>query len=70
METLTSPKDKIIFALDLDALPKATPFIEGLSPYVGCFKIGLVLMHSVGTPQAVQHVHRRSNAFSRRGIRG
>ena len=58
METLTSPKDKIIFALDLDALPKATPFIEGLSPYVGCFKIGLELMHSVGTPQAVQHVHR------------
>lgn len=58
MENPNSPKDKIIFALDVDALPKATPFIEGLSPYVGCFKIGLELMHSVGTPQAVQHVHR------------
>lgn len=58
MDTISSPKDKVIFALDLDALPKATPFIEALSPYVGCFKIGLELMHAVGTPQAVQHVHR------------
>jgi orotidine-5'-phosphate decarboxylase len=50
--------DKLLFALDVDALAKATPFIEALSPYVGCFKIGLELMNAVGTPQAVQHVLR------------
>ncbi|NBT59607.1 orotidine-5'-phosphate decarboxylase [bacterium] len=50
--------EKLIFALDVDALAKATPFIEGLSPYMGCFKIGLELMNAVGTPQSVQHVLR------------
>lgn len=55
---MIEPKEKIIFALDVDALPKATPFIEALSPFVGAFKIGLELMNAVGAPQAVQHIHR------------
>lgn len=55
---MVEPKEKLIFALDVDALVKTTPFIEALSPYVGCFKIGLELMNAVGTPQAVQHVLR------------
>lgn len=55
---MTDPKDKILFALDVDALPKATPYIEALSPFVGAFKIGLELMNAVGTPQVVQHIHR------------
>lgn len=53
-----APSEKLMFALDVDALAKATPFIEALSPYVGCFKIGLELMNAVGTPQSVQHVLR------------
>lgn len=52
------PREKLIFALDVDALPKTTSFIEALSPYVGCFKLGLELMNAVGTPQAVHHIQR------------
>jgi len=58
LSLVNDPKEKIIFALDVDALPKTTAFIEALSPFVGCFKIGLELMNAVGTPQAVQHIHR------------
>lgn len=42
----------------MDALVKTTSYLEALSPYVGCFKVGLELMHAVGTPQVVQHVLR------------
>lgn len=58
LHLVTDPKEKLIFALDVDALVKATPYIEALSPYVGCFKVGLELMNAVGTPQVVQHVLR------------
>lgn len=58
MFTPETASEKLMFALDVDALAKATPFIEALSPYVGCFKIGLELMNAVGTPQSVQHVLR------------
>lgn len=58
LSLVTEPREKIIFALDVDALPKTTAFIEALSPFVGCFKVGLELMNSVGTPQAVHHVLR------------
>lgn len=59
IETL---KEKVIFALDVDALVKTTPYIEALSPYVGCFKIGLELMNAAGTPQAVHHIQRLGGA--------
>src|SRR5271154_1025022 len=52
-----SPKDRIIVALDVDSLEKATPLIEQLAPYVGCFKIGLELITAEGAPQVVRHVH-------------
>ena len=50
-------EDKIIVALDVDDLEKAKSLIEELAPYVGCFKIGLELISSVGGPQAVRFVH-------------
>ncbi len=50
-------KDRIIVALDVDDLEKARGLIEDLAPYVGCFKIGLELISSVGGPQAVRFVH-------------
>lgn len=51
-------KDNIIFALDVDSLAKATPYIEALSPHVGMFKVGLELITSQGAPAVVQHIHR------------
>ena len=50
-------EDKIIVALDVDDLEKAKCLIEALAPYVGCFKIGLELISSVGGPQAINFVH-------------
>lgn len=50
-------KDKIIVAVDVDDLRKAKKLINDLAPYVGCFKIGLELISSVGGPQAVNFVH-------------
>src|SRR3989338_9665755 len=50
-------EDKIIVALDVDDLEKVKSLIEELAPYVGCFKIGLELISSVGGPQAVKFVH-------------
>lgn len=52
-----NPKDRIIVALDVDSLEKARPLVQELAPYVGCFKIGLELLTSVGAPQAVKFVH-------------
>jgi len=40
-------KDRIIVALDVDSIKKAIALVEELSPYVGSFKIGLQLMHSI-----------------------
>ena len=37
-------KERIIVALDVDSVDKAMSLIEELSPYVGCFKIGPVLL--------------------------
>lgn len=50
-------KDRIIVALDVDSLDKAKSLVESLSPYVGCFKIGLELLTAVGAPKAVDFVH-------------
>ena len=52
-------KDRIIIALDVDSLEKAGPLVEQLSPYVGCFKIGLELLTAVGAPAAVRFVRER-----------
>jgi len=49
-------KDRLIVALDVDSLAKATPIVTALAPYVGCFKVGLELMMAVGAAQAVRHI--------------
>lgn len=50
-------KDRIIVALDVDSLDRAKSLVESLAPYVGCFKVGLELLTSVGGPQAVKFIH-------------
>lgn len=50
-------KDKIIVALDIDSLDKAKPLVESLSPYVGCFKVGLELLTAIGAPRVVDFIH-------------
>ena len=50
-------KEKIIVALDVYDFEKAENLVKDLAPYVGCFKIGLELISSVGGPQAVRFVH-------------
>ena len=37
-------KDRIIVALDVDSVDKAMALVKQLAPYVGCFKIGPVLL--------------------------
>lgn len=54
-----NPREKIIVALDVDSLEKARPFVETLSPHVGCFKIGLELLTAVGALEAVRFIHER-----------
>jgi orotidine-5'-phosphate decarboxylase len=46
-------KDRIIVALDMDSLDKARPLVESLAPDVGCFKVGLELLMSVGAPTII-----------------
>lgn len=46
-------KDRIIVALDVDSLDKAKSLVESLAPYVGCFKVGLELLMSVGSSKVV-----------------
>lgn len=49
-------KDRIIVALDVDSLDKATELVKQLSPYVGCFKVGLELLTAVGAPRVVKAI--------------
>jgi len=51
------PRDRIIVAADVSTLDALMRLVEELAPYVGCFKIGLELISSVGGPQAVKAVH-------------
>jgi orotidine-5'-phosphate decarboxylase len=53
-------KDRIIVALDVDSLDKAKALVELLSPYVGCFKVGLELLTVAGAPQAVAALKARN----------
>lgn len=54
----TPGKEKLIFALDVDAIAKSTPYVEALAQHVGCFKVGLELIMAAGAPQVVSHIHR------------
>lgn len=40
------PKDRIIVAIDTSDVKEAISLVETLSPYVGCFKIGLRFIYS------------------------
>ena len=51
-------KDRIIVALDVSNLREVKSLVEQLAPYVGCFKIGLELISSIGGPQAAIYVHK------------
>ncbi len=52
------PKLRLIVALDVDSLARATPLIEALAPHVGFFKVGLELLTAAGGPAVVHHVQR------------
>ena len=47
-------QDRIIVALDVSNLDAAESLVRELAPHVGCFKIGLQLLTSVGAPKVVQ----------------
>lgn len=51
-------KENIIYALDVDSLARATPYIEALSQHVGMFKVGLELITSQGAPSVINYIHR------------
>ena len=50
-------KDRIIVALDVRELDEMKTWVEELSPFVGCFKVGLELITSVGAPAVVNWIH-------------
>lgn len=52
------PKHRIIVALDVDNLARATAFVEALAPHVGYFKVGLELITAAGGPAVVHHLQR------------
>lgn len=53
-----SPKDRIIFALDVPGVDEAARFVDLLKDHVGMFKIGLELFVACG-PQVVKTVRER-----------
>ncbi len=55
----SSPKKRIIFALDVATLATALGFVDLLKDHVGVFKIGLELFTSFG-PEAVRAVKERA----------
>lgn len=54
---LNVPKNRIIVALDVNTEEEVRKYVELLHPYVGMFKIGFQLIHTIGGPQAVEIVH-------------
>lgn len=54
---IKEPKDRIIIPLDVDNLGRVVELVEELAPHVGCFKVGLELITSVGAPQVVRRIH-------------
>ncbi len=53
---LSIPKNRIIVALDVSTLEEVAYWVTLLKDYVGFFKIGFQLIHSVGGPQAIKAV--------------
>ncbi|MBP9715988.1 MAG: orotidine-5'-phosphate decarboxylase [Candidatus Pacebacteria bacterium] len=53
---LTIPRNRICVALDVNTLEEVEHYVKILAPYVGMFKIGFQLIHSVGGPQATKVV--------------
>lgn len=51
-------RNRIIVALDVDALSKAVELVRMLAPYVGSFKVGLELLTAEGAPRVVRAVRR------------
>jgi len=51
-------KDKIILALDVSSLDEAVSLISDLSPYVGCFKVGLELLTASGALDVIVLIHK------------
>lgn len=54
---LSNPRNRVIVALDVNTLKEVKHYVELLSPYVGMFKVGFELIHSVGGPQVVEVIH-------------
>lgn len=54
---LSIPENRIIVALDVNTEEEVRKYVEMLHPYVGMFKIGFQLIHTIGGPQAVKIVH-------------
>lgn len=51
------PRDRIIVALDVPTLSRATAFVRRLAGRVGGFKVGLELLMAEGAPAVVRAVH-------------
>ena len=57
MDTTKDAKDRIIVALDVSDMDQMMALVEGLTPHVGCFKIGLELLTAIGAPKIVESIH-------------
>lgn len=44
---LIPAKERIVIPLDMDDVSKAAGTVQALSPHVGCFKVGLELIHAI-----------------------
>ena len=53
---LREPKDRLIFALDVDTIEEAERLVKALAPHVGVFKVGPRLFTSAG-PLVLDLVH-------------
>jgi len=58
---IKSPKDYIIFPLDVSNFVSARTYIESLAESVGMFKVGLELFIRYG-PDVVRHIHQTGSA--------
>mgnify|MGYP001599278371 CR=1 FL=1 len=54
---MQTARERIYAALDVSSLEQAQTLVEELAPFVGCFKVGLQLLTSVGAPMVVRLVH-------------
>lgn len=54
---LSNPHNRIIVALDVNTEEEVRKYVKLLKDYVGMFKVGFQLIHTVGGPQAVNIIH-------------